>query len=346
MKKLFLSLFALSLLSFNAKSQNSDGLESNLLAGEDASKLTQAYINPAMEGLILGMNNGWYHTAKVHKVLGFDLSFGLNASIVPTEQEIFRFADLGLSNNVSFSSPTGATVAGPNDLQPSVTFNGTVQGQNVSATFDMPGGVKDDLPLNAVPTPYIQLSVGLPWKLEGMLRYIPESVASSDDVSGNLLGIGVKKEITNWFGPMEKLPLHISLLASYTTMTVDYDIQAQSSIAGSNQRAEFDLNSYNVEAIASLNFPFINIYGGFGYNSGNSDLRMLGTYDLEYDTGQPAPNDTITETVVDPLLLNFEATGFKATVGARISLGFFKIYGSYTMQEFNTLNVGVAFSIR
>lgn len=265
---------------------------------------------------------------------------------VPTEEEIFRFADIGLSNSITTGGPTAATVAGSNALQTPVTWSGTIQGQNVSASFDMPGGVKDDLPLNAVPTPVVQVSVGLPWKLEGMLRLVPESVATSDDVSGNLLGIGLKKEITSWFGPMEKLPLHVSILAAYTQMNVDYNIQAESTIAGTGQRAEFELNSYNVEAIASLNFPFINIYGGVGYNSGSSDLRMLGTYDLEYSTGQPAPNDTVTETVVDPLALNFEANGFKATLGARLSLGFFKIYGSYTMQEFNTINAGIAISIR
>ena len=71
-------------------------------------------------------------------------------------------------------------------------------------------------------------------------------------------------------------------------MNVDYDIQAESTIAGTGQKAEFSLNSYNVEAIASLNFPVINIVGGVGYNGGSSDLRMLGTYQLEYDTGLPA----------------------------------------------------------
>lgn len=334
---------AFALFSSNAKAQD-DGLEAILLAGSDASKLTEAYINPAMKGFIFGMNSGWYHTAKVHKVLGFDISIGANLSQIPSADEFFRFADLGLSSNISSNQTTSPTVGGPENPVADVTFNGTVQGQNVSATFAMPGGVKDDLPINAVPTPAVQIGVGLPWKLEANLRFVPE--VGSDDVTGNLLGIGLKKEITSWFGPMEKTPLHVSLLASYTTMTVDYDIQAQTTINGSNQRADFKLNAYNVEAVASLNFPFINIFGGFGYSSGTADLRMQGTYQLEYDTGQPAPNNTITETVVDPLNSSFSASGIKTTVGARISLGFFKIFGSYTLQEYNTINGGIAFSFR
>ena len=329
--------------TFNAKAQTNDGFESILLASGDAAKITEAYMNPAMKGLIYGMNNGWYHTAKAHKLFGFDISIGLNATIVPRADEVFRFADLGLTNTTS-TSATAATVAGDKDLQVPVTFNGTVSGQNVSATFNMPGGIKGDVPLNAIPTPAVQVGLGLPWKIDAMVRLVPE--VGSDNVKGSLIGIGLKKEITSWFGPMKKTPLHVSLLAAYTSMTVDYDIQAESSISGAGQRAEFDLNSYTVEAIASLNFPVINIFGGIGYNGGTSNLRMLGTYRLEYDTGLPVPNDTVTETVVDPLNLDFDASGFKTTVGARLSLGFFKIFGSYTLQEYNTVNAGIAFSFR
>lgn len=344
MRKLLLAFVCVFAFNFNTKAQTTDGFEAILLAADDSEKLLGAYISPAMTGLIYGMNSGWYHTAKVHKKFGFDISIGLNASIVPSESEIFRFADLGLSSAVSSTSATGATVAGPNNLEAPVTFTGTIQGQSVSAMFNMPGGVKDDLPLNAVPTPAVQFSLGLPGKFDAMLRLVPE--VGSDNVKGNLLGIGLKKEITSWFGPMEKTPLHVSLLAAYTKMTVDYDIQAESSIAGSGQRAEFDLSAYTVEAVASLNFPFINIFGGIGYNSGSSDLRMLGTYNLEYETGLPAPNDTVTESISNPVDLAFDASGFKTTVGARISLGFFKIFGSYTLQEFNTINAGIALSFR
>ena len=77
-----------------------------------------------------------------------------------------------------------------------------------------------------------------------------------------------------------------------------------------------------------------------------SDLDLLGTYDLEYETGQPAPNDTVTETVTDPLNLDFKASGLRTTLGARISLGFFKIFADYTLQEYNTLSAGIAFSFR
>ena len=72
---------------------------------------------------------------------------------------------------------------------------------------------------------------------------------------------------------------------------------------------------------------------------------MKGTYNLEYSTGPPL-NTTVTESVSNPVNLAFDASGFKTTLGARFSLGFFKIYGSYTIQEFNTFNAGIALSFR
>lgn len=344
MKK-FALLILILVSTISMKAQEDGGLESILYANiQDANKLTQAYLNPGMKGLIYGMNSGWYHTAKAHKTFGFDISIGLNASMVPSKDELFKFADLGLSSSTTSTSLTGATVAGTNTLEAPVTVTAVIEGQNVSKTFLMPAGVKEDLPLNAVPTPSVQFTLGLPKQFDVMVRLVPE--VGSDDVKGNLFGIGVKKEITSLFGVIEKLPLHISLLGAYTSMDVNYNIQNDSSIPGANQVATFNLSSYTVQAIASINFPIINFYGGIGYGAGTSDLKILGTYELEYNTGYPFPNDTVEKTVTDPINLDFDASGVRATVGTRLSLGFFKIFADYTIQEYNTLAAGIAFSFR
>jgi hypothetical protein len=275
MKK-FVLLILISVFAVSMKAQEDDGLESILYANiQDANKLTQAYLNPGMKGLIYGMNSGWYHTAQAHKTFGFDFSFGLNASMVPDKDELFRFADLGLSSTTTANFPTSPTVAGTNNTaaQATVTATAEIEGQNVSKEFKMPAGVKEDLPLNAVPTPSVQFTLGLPKQFDVMVRLVPE--VGSDDVKGNLYGIGVKKEITSLFGVIEKLPLHISLLGAYTNMDVNYNIQNDSSIPGANQVATFNLSAYTVQAIASINFPIINFYGGIGYGSGTSDLKML-----------------------------------------------------------------------
>ncbi len=351
MKTRILITLSILFLSINLKAQ--DGLEAILLAGkDDASKLTKAYVNPAMKGLIYSMNGGWYHTAKVHKKFGFDITIGANLASIPTKDEVFSFANLGLST-VSSSPGTSPTVAGgevPNGDEVEITIpagtlkdqSGATINEEISATFRMPDGIKDDLPLNAVPAPVVQFNIGLPYKIDAMLRLVPK--VGSDDVKGELLGLGIKKEITSWFGPLDKLPLHVSLLGAYTNMKVTYDLQNDSSISGSGQEAEFKLNSYTIQAIASLNFPIINVYAGIGYGGGTSDLNLKGTYNLDYTN---ATGTTIsTEPLVNPLNASFSANGFSTTIGTRLSLGFFKIFADYTLREYNTISGGIAFSFR
>ncbi|REH54617.1 hypothetical protein C7448_102139 [Tenacibaculum gallaicum] len=338
MKKILLPLLTL-IISFSIKAQ--DGPEGILFASkQDANRLTNAYINPAMKGLIYGMNNGWYHTAKVHKKFGFDITIGFNGSIVPSKDEIFS-----LSNLNSINQPTGnitsATIAGSENDGSLATVTFEESGITYTGTFEMPGGIKEDLPLNAIPAPAIQASLGLPFKSDIILRYVPK--IGSDDVKGSLFGIGLKKEITDWFGPIDKTPLHVSLLATYSTMGVDYTIVDENpsdNIEIENGKVDFNLNSYTVQAIASLNFPIINVYGGVGYTGGSSSLDMTGRYTLSYNASLNQ------RTLTNPLNLDSNASGFKATVGTRLSLGFFKIFADYTLQEYNAINAGIAFSFR
>ena len=79
MKKLVLFFALITATQFT----HSQELESILLASEDASRLTQGYVNPVMKGLMYSMNSGWYTTAKTHKTLGFDFTISANASFVP-----------------------------------------------------------------------------------------------------------------------------------------------------------------------------------------------------------------------------------------------------------------------
>lgn len=346
MKKYVLIFISIFVLSFQAKAQS--GFENILLADvNDSQKLLQAYFAPGIEGFINSMNSGWYHTAKVHKKLGFDISIGASGAQIPSEKDLINISALGLSSSLTSTSTTTPSFSGSNN---GATFqvNTTVQGQNVTADFTAPGGVS--LPANLVPAPAVQIGLGLPWKLEAMVRFVPNINfgEDQDDSSLNMFGVGLKKEITDWFGPMDKTPLHISLLAAYTSMTVSYGIAdiTSGSIRTQNALAEFDLNAFTVQAIASLNFPFINVYGGLGFNSGSSSFNMSGNYTGVFDTGFPAPNDTVTKTLDIPSNLDFNSSGMTATVGARFSLGFFKIYGSYALQEYNTANLGVAFSFR
>ena len=348
MKKIVILAF----LMLTAQVSKAQELESILLAADDASRLTENYIRPVMNGLMYNMNNGWYTTAKTHKKFGFDLTISLNASFVPTEAEIFDF----IPSDYQFASlPNGETtlptVMSSNDAETTVDIRVPYENDSFKVTsFEMPGGITEDLPINAVPAPMVQLGIGLPTKTDLKIRYVPQ-LNFDDSVEADLIGIGIQHDLMQYFGPLDKLPLSVSVLAAFTKMNVSYAIEDDDSsdnIAITDGSAEFKMNTWTVQALGSLDFKIITLYAGLGYNNGKSTVKINGDYDLTYDVEDENGNPvgTVSESITDPVSLNFNATGMRSTLGARLNLGFFKIFGDYTIQEYNTISAGIALSFR
>lgn len=337
MKKLTLLIFIL-FLNFSAKSQD---LELLLLANDDANLLLKNYMTPAMEGMQHSLNNGWYTTAKTHKRFGFDITIQASAAIAPSEKQSFLFnsADYKYLSVESGSNEINTILGGENTTKISVRV--PEANDYKVASFTMPNGFGDDTN-NAVPSPMLQASIGLLPNTDFSVRYLPE--INSDDISGDLIGFGIKHNLMNYFGPLDKLPLNIALVGGYTTMNVIYNVQNSSGLNGTNQEAVFKLQAYSIQAIASLDFPVVTVYGGLGYDSGTSSLKLNGTYELEYTFENT--NNTVTESITDPINMDFDTEAIRATLGARLNIGFFKLFGDYTIKEYNTITAGIAFSFR
>tara|TARA_R110002050_G_scaffold80801_12_gene172857 strand:+ start:3276 stop:4373 length:1098 start_codon:yes stop_codon:yes gene_type:complete len=331
-----------------AKAQD---LETILLAADDASLLSQNYLNPAMEGLMYSMNGGWATTAKVHKKFGFDLTIGVNASLVPEEAKTFAFVPsdysyLTLANNETELQ----TIMSEDDAEVMVDVeipNG--DGTYKVVSFTMPGGITEDLPVNAVPAPTVQVGFGLPFKTDIKARFVPTQ--RYDDVEAKLLGFGLQHDLTQYLGIIDKSPLSVSVLGAFTNMSVTYamtDEDAMDNVQVINGEAEFKMNTWTVQALASLDFKLLTIYGSAGYNSGKTTAKMKGDYILTYDVEDSIGNQigTVNESITDPINLDFEANGMRATLGMRLNLSIFKIFADYTFQNYNTATVGVAFSVR
>ena len=71
---------------------------------------------------------------------------------------------------------------------------------------------------------------------------------------------------------------------------------------------------------------------------------MLGDYEVQYEiAGVPTG---VNETYTDPIDLTYDPSGVRATLGARLNLSFFKIFADYTVQDYNNITAGIAFSFR
>ena len=348
MKKLIASIILIASMQLS-KAQE---FETILLAADDASLITQNYLNPVMQGLMYSMNGGWATTAKVHKKFGFDITIGVNASLVPDEAQAFAF----VQGDYSFINlPNGETelqtVMSENDLETTLDISIPVGDGTFKVTsFDMPGGITEDLPVNAVPAPTVQIGFGLPFKTDIKARFVP-NLNFDDDVEAKLIGFGLQHDLTQYLGALDKLPLSVSVLGAFTNMSVTYamnDENVNDNVAVSNGEVEFKMNTWTVQALASLDFKLITFYGSVGYNNGKTTAKMKGDYTLTYDLEDSNGNliGTVDVTISNPINLDFEANGVRATIGTRLNLSIFKIFADYTFQEYNTATVGIAFSVR
>ncbi|WP_405606717.1 DUF6588 family protein [Polaribacter sp. Asnod1-A03] len=333
-----IALIVLSFFIYTLSIKAQEGTQDVIVAGtDDASKLLKGYYGPAMEGSIYSINNGWAHSAEVHKPFGFDLSIGVSGAIVPPSKQFFKVTGLTRVNQRD-----GGVYEGPTLISNQVHGNylTVITSNEFSLAVRMPGGLEKRLPLNAIPAPIAQLNLGLPHKAEIIFRYLPKINIAGENLSYNLLGIGLKKEITDWFGEFNNLPLHISLLASYTNFDVQYRFANLNSeiLSTENGAGAFDLQAYNIQALFSLNYSTVNFYGGLGYGYGNSNFEFKGRY--IYDKGGPD------EDLYDTPNLKFSSGSLKATLGTRLDFNYFKIFADFTLQKYNTISTGIVFSLK
>jgi hypothetical protein len=344
----------LVLLTLFTASVQAQELESILIAAAgDANDLTERYIEPALKGLVYSLNNGWATTAKTHDKFGFDIIIGGNLSFVPDAQKNFLFDP----NDYKYLTlPSGGTT-----MLPTVMSEDSNQrildvrvpvgdGTYKVAEFEMPGGITEDVPASAVPAPMIQVGLGLPTRTDVKLRFVP-NLEYGDSVKAGMFGLGIQHDLTQYFGPLDKLPLSVSGLVAYSNMNVNYFINDDNDlddVTVTNGEAEFKLNTFTIEALGSLDFKFITLYAALGYGTGGASIKLLGDYELEYDLEDEAGNSlgTVTETISDPLNIKANNGSVKGTLGARLNLSVFKIFANYTFQEYGTLGAGIAVSVR
>ena len=326
----------------NANSQNFQGIENLLLASqEDQTLLFQQYFNPLVTSINYGMASGWSHTAKTHKKLGFDITLSLNSSFIPSSAEVYSTSGF---NSITSSSDFLPTVLGDKtDETLSITLFGQGSIPELTTSFTAPSGIKDDLPLSMVTTPSLQVGLGLPYKTDLIIRYIP--TRSNKNTSIGLKGIGLKHNLLQHFGPVDKVPLiDLSLLAAYSTYSIDYNIQKTSNLAGYNQQAIMNIDSYAVQLLSSVDLKILTFYASIGYSKGVSDLELLGTYNLPYNVADTA--EQIIVTVTDPLKVKWNNESVSANAGISFKLPGLRLFADYTAQEYNSVSLGVSLSIR
>lgn len=341
MKNLIFSILTLSLSVTSVNAQLFDGIENILLTStEDARILAEGYTAPIGKTLTYALNSGWATSAKTHKKLGFGLTIGGAAPFVPDVDQVFTPTGL-----TSLSVPSGSlsTVFGEGgDQELNFSFSESVLGNEIEyeGKLSFPGGLKDELPLGTVPAPIVQASVGVVFDTDLLVRFIPTMEMQGSTFS--LTGFGLKHNIMQYFGPLEKLPLNVSVLAAISKASFEYDL-SDSTFGGNstNRKMTFEADTFTIQALASIDLPIISAFAGLGYNAGDSQFNVSGDYSIDYGITGIGPR-----ILKDPISIASDASGVMGIVGARLNLLFLKIFANYTIQEYNTLTAGISFNFR
>ncbi len=316
---------------------------------EDATKLTHAYLNPFFKGVGFGMNSAWFNSAKAKNLGKFDLRIQATGALVSSSDRTFDVAKLGLSNNVRLRDPSqnmAPTAFGKDESGPELVVYSNGTPNTEISSFKLPSGTG----FNIVPSPQVQLTVGLIKDSEVSLRFTPE-VGGGDFGKIGSWGVGIKKEVTSllpW--KTEKIiPIDLAIALGYNQINYNYDIAVEDQVGVNqttdlNQKVEAKFSGFTVDAIVSKKLAIFTPFLSVGYNTAKTDLGILGSYEIESrNTTTGAP--TI-ETIQDPVKIKqTDISGVRANVGFGLHLAFFRLYGAYSIGEYQAVTAGIGFGI-
>jgi hypothetical protein len=330
--------------------QSEEDLSAFLMAGEDASKLIEAYMQPVVRSLSYGMTGGWYTTAKAHKTLGFDLSVTVNAAFIPSSENFFNPNKLKLSPNTTYNGArddgsSGAfddtrkapTIFGPKDeTEYESTYGGETFVFRGPEGFDM----KKSIGFAAAPTPMVQLGIGIIKNTDIKLRFVPKQEFGSSDIK--MFGIGVMHDIKQHIKGIKLMPFDLSALVAYNSVSGSTDLSSDGSGGtpeSTNGVGAYKFNSWVIQALISKKISVLTGYAGVGYSIVNTKVDVKGDYLLVSESDTQIP-------ISDPVAIDFKNNSFRLTVGMRLKLGPVYFNGDYTLQKYNTLSLGFGFSVR
>lgn len=338
MKKIVFAMFLL-VPGMTYAQDGLDVLLTNSIA--DGKKLMDGYIDPFMKSTSLGLGQGWYNTAKPHKLAGFDLTFTGSAMIIPTSDLFYDVSKIDLAtvelDPSSPDYPKAPTIFGP-DREPVYRIT-DVDDPDYNTTFEGPGGLdlKGNIGNNWMPVPMLTLGFGLPKGTDIKVRFAP-TIDVGDDGSVKLFGIGVMHDIKQYIPGLKLLPFDLSGFVGFTKLSLDYKY-TDDDVDGENQRGEFRLNTTTIQGVISKKLSVVTFYGGMGYTIAKSNVAVKGTWDVN-------ENGTIEDEESNPVNLNYNASSFSATAGFRLKLAVITLHTDYTFQKYNAFTVGFGINVR
>ena len=323
MKKILSFCVAISISSISyAQTQSSNPIDI-----DDAKALIEAYISPLGNSLGAGLNNGWYNTAKPHKLGGFDVTLTANFVLITEEVKSFTIKDIvkgGMFNGPGSSS----TILGENDE--GLIY---VMTDATTDTIQLPNGLN----IPTIPLPMLQAGIGLIKGTEVNVRYIPDLKFGKSGKVG-VIGFGIKHDILQWLPIVDKVPIDLSIQAGYTKITSSIELIDPSGNISTPSIANLDIGATTINLLLSKKLLMFTPYVGVGYNSSKTSFFVDGKYNFVDD--QYIPVEALTK-------FEFASkNNFRTNIGFRFNIAVIALQANYTFSEYPTATVGIGISVR
>ena len=302
----------------------------------------QNYIAPIFNGFAADLNSGFYHSADLHDVLGFDLGVKVGLALITDAEKTYDFVT---PDNIKIKNPLGGTftltsgidydkvisgvptVVGAADqnsvhMKSTSAYYAAYRAANNSSDvlFPIPPGFN----LPAVPLPMPQLNLGLPFGLEFMLRYVP-TIPAGDYGKVNLSGFGLRYDIGQWIPlcPVD-IAVHIMTQKMAFKSKDDKDIFSGKGTA------------YGLEVSKKL--LILTLYGGFQLENASFTLAKT-------DGAFKTPDGTETTFTIPEMTFDGQNKS-RFTLGVRLQLFIINIHAEYSFAKTPVAALGAGISIR
>lgn len=357
MVKISKTLIICAMLLLCTKSYAQDYISALVKSGPaDATKLANAYLEPLFKGFGNGINSGWNNTAKTKSLLGFDLRVSASAVFIPAADKTFDLTKIGLSNNVrptDASKTIAPTIGGGGSSAPQISVYD--DNNRKLETLTLPSGV-----LSVIPAAQVQLTAGLVYHTEASLRYMPSINFGGNVGSISMIGFGLKHNILQDFvgKTADKLiPLDLALSVGFTQLKYHLPVSVQPDQGAqpkdnqqntdfSNQRVNGTFNGFNAEVIVSKKILFFTPFASVGYLTANTNVGLLGNFPITTGINNIIQQQPTYTTFTNPISIKeHSVNNVKASLGFQLNLLFFRLYGSYTASQYQSVNAGIGFGL-
>lgn len=293
------------------------GAELKKMGGTNA----PGYVGPLMAGWGAGLNSGFFHSADLHSVLGFDIQVKMTLAGLSDEDKTYKFQTPSIPGFVR--GGTGAsgypaevianTVVGKKDPTIVKTNDGT------TTLLTIPGGL--DLP--AAPLIVPQVSIGLPFGLEVMGRFLP-TTKLGDAGKVNFVGFGLRHDIDQY------IPLFpVDIAVHFVTQKFNYEDESGKKLITASGTA--------FGVVASKSLLFLTLYGGFQIESSSWDV---GPYDAVVTLGTTTTTVPVSQFTIEG------KNKSRLLVGVRLLLAIINVHADYSVASTPVVTLGAGITFR